>query len=98
MEKRDYLIILYDYYGELLKDEEKHFFEAYYFDNLSLGEIADASGISRNAIHKHLKSSKEKLLFYEGKLKLYEKESKLKALVSKITDKKLKEKIEKLVK
>ena len=55
MENRDYLIILYDYYGEILKEENRKYFEDYYFDNLSLKEIAENSGISRNAVHKHIR-------------------------------------------
>lgn len=92
--KREYLIILYDYYGELLKEETKKYFEDYYFDNLSLGEIADNNKISRNAIHKHIKSAEEKLIFYEEKLKLYEKEKKLKNIICKIKDEKTRKLIE----
>lgn len=73
MEKRDYLIILYDLYGELLNDKQKQYFEEYYFNNLSLGEISENLNISRNAIHKVLQSVEEKLQFYEEKLKLYKK-------------------------
>ena len=87
MEQRDLLIILYDYYGELLND---------YFDNLSLGEISGNSGISRNAIHKHIKSTENKLLFYEEKLKLYEKDKKLKEVIDNIKDETLKEKLKKI--
>ncbi|MBQ9012712.1 MAG: helix-turn-helix domain-containing protein [Bacilli bacterium] len=88
--KREYLIILYDYYGELLKEETKKFFEDYYFDNLSLGEIADNNNISRNAIHKHIKSAEEKLVFYEEKLKLYEKDKMIKEKISDIKDETIK--------
>ena len=73
MEKRDYLIILYDLYGELLNDKQKQYFEEYYFNNLSLGEISENLNISRNAVHKSLQSIEEKLQFYEEKLKLYKK-------------------------
>ena len=73
MEKRDYLIILYDLYGELLNDKQKKYFEEYYFNNLSLGEISENLNISRNAVHKSLQSIEEKLQFYEKKLKLYKK-------------------------
>ena len=73
MEKRDYLIILYDLYGELLNDKQKKYFEEYYFNNLSLGEISENLNISRNAVHKSLQSIEEKLQFYEEKLKLYKK-------------------------
>ena len=40
MEENEYLIILYDYYGELLNELQRNYFELYYFDNLSLSEIA----------------------------------------------------------
>ena len=35
------LTILYDYYGELLTDKQRLYFEDYYFNDLSLQEIAD---------------------------------------------------------
>lgn len=73
MEKRDYLIILYDLYGELLNDKQQQYFEEYYFNNLSLGEISENLNISRNAVHKSLQSIEEKLQDYEKKLKLYKK-------------------------
>ncbi len=97
METRDYLIILYDYYGELLNDDNKKYFEDYYFDNLSLGEIAVNSGISRNAVHKHIKSTESKLMFYEKKLKLHEKEEKLKKVLDKIKDTSIKKEIENIL-
>ena len=51
MDKRNYLIILYDFYGELLNDKQKECFEDYYFNNLSLGEISENMNLSRNAIY-----------------------------------------------
>lgn len=73
MDNRNYLIILYDFYGELLNDKQREYFEDYYFNNLSLGEISENVGVSRNAVHKNIKSSEEKLYFYEEKLGLYQK-------------------------
>ena len=67
------MIILYDFYGELLNDKQREYFEDYYFNNLSLGEISENVGVSRNAIHKNIKGSEEKLYFYEEKLGLYKK-------------------------
>ena len=55
MKDRDYVIVLYDYYGELFNDKQKEYFEYYYFDNLSLQEISENLNISRNAIHKSLR-------------------------------------------
>ena len=97
MEKREYLIILYDYYGELLNEDNKKYFEDYYFDNLSLGEIAENYDISRNAVHKHIKSSENKLLFYEDKLKLYKKDELIKCKLNKINDEKIKKEVEKIL-
>lgn len=93
MENRDYLIILYDYYGELLSDDNRKYFEDYYFDNLSLSEIAENNSISRNAVHKHIKSTEEKLMFYEEKLKLYEKEKIIRKKLENIKDGDLRKKI-----
>ena len=97
MENRDYLIILYDYYGEFLKEDDKVYFEDYYFDNLSLGEIAENESVSRNAIHKHIKNAEIKLLEYEEKLNLYKKECELKRKINNIEDIKLKEEILKII-
>lgn len=93
MENRDYLIILYDYYGELLSDDNRKYFEDYYFDNLSLSEIAENNNISRNAVHKHIKSAEEKLTFYEEKLRLCKKDKELKEKINKIKEEDLRKKI-----
>ncbi len=90
MEQRNLLIILYDYYGELLSNDNRKYFEDYYFDNLSLSEIAENNDISRNAVHKHIKGAEEKLMFYEEKLKLYNKDKSIKEKISKIADERIK--------
>ena len=56
MEEFIYYNELYDLYGKLLTDKQQEYFENYYFNNLSLSEMAENYGISRNAIHKQLKS------------------------------------------
>lgn len=88
--------ILFDYYGELLTDKQQTFFKDYYFDNLTLQEIADNYNISRNAVHKTLNTINKKLEFYEDKLKLYEKALKIRQLVDNI-DEDIKEKIYDLI-
>ncbi len=94
MEKRDYLIILYDLYGELLNDKQKQYFEEYYFNNLSLGEISENLNISRNAIHKGLQSVEERLQVYEEKLKLYKKSK----IIYDIIDKESSQEIKRILK
>ena len=81
MEERDLLIILYDYYESLLSDKQKEYFSLYYFDNLSLSEISENLGVSRNAIHKSLKGIEILLLDYEDKLKIYDKTKKIEEII-----------------
>ena len=97
MEKRDYIIMLYDFYYSLFSDKQKDYFEDYYFNNLSLSEISENIGISRNAVHKSIKSIEEKLLFYEKNLGLYEKNIKLNDIIQKIEDINIKEELERLL-
>ena len=97
MEDRENIIILYDYYGDLFTDKQKIYFELYYFDNLSLSEIAENQGKSRNAIHKNIKNTVNTLYEYEKKLKLKEKEQKLKCIIDKIMDNNIRKEIEELL-
>ena len=97
MEDREYLVILYDYYGELLNEMQRKCFEDYYFDNLSLAEISENDGKSRNAIHKCIKSSCNKLYEFEDKLRLYEKKKKLYNIIDKIEDVEIKRLLEELI-
>lgn len=93
MEEVIYLNELYDFYGSLLTDKQRDYFENYYFNNLSLGEMAENYGVSRNAIHKQLKIVEERLKYYEENLELLEKSKKAEELVQKINDKKLRDEI-----
>ena len=77
MDRYVYLNELYDYYKDLFTEKQKEYFEDYYFNNLSLAEIAENYGVSRNAIHNQLKIIEDKLEEYEQKLKLYEKKNKI---------------------
>jgi len=95
MDERIYLIDLYDIYGELLDDKKKEYFESYYFDNLSLGEISENLDVSRNAVHKQLKVVEDKLKFYEEKLCLYKKRKELKEVINICSDE-IKQKLEKI--
>ena len=81
MDKYLYYNELYDYYKDLLTEKQRMYFEDYYFNNLSLGEIAENYGVSRNAIHNQLKIMEDKLEEYERVLKLYEKRNKIIAIL-----------------
>lgn len=77
MENEIYLTKLYDYYGSILTDKQREYFEDYYFNNLSLLEISENYNISRNAVHKQLKEAVLKLEDLESKLNIYEKMKKI---------------------
>ena len=82
MEETLYLTSLYEYYKELLTDTEKAYFEDYYFENLTMEEIADNKNVSKNAISKTLKEVKNKLNDYESKLKLKSNYNSIKKVLS----------------
>ena len=94
MEERDYYIILYYLYSSLFSVKQKEYFEDYYFNNLSLSEISENVGVSRNAIHKSIKSIEKKLLFYEDNLKLYKKNLEVNNIIKNINDKNIRKKLE----
>lgn len=77
---RFYYIDLYDLYSGLLTERQQQYFEDYYYDNLTLSEMSENYGISRNAIHKQVKESLNKLEKLESILKLYEKNKRIKEI------------------
>lgn len=44
------MAMLYDFYGDLLTDRQKEFYDLYYNEDLSLAEIAENYGISRQGV------------------------------------------------
>lgn len=92
-----YLVDLYDIYGELLTKKQQQYFEDYYFENLSLQEISENYHVSRNAIFNSLKETKEKLELFESKLNINKKNKKIKEIVTKLDDKRIKKELEKLI-
>lgn len=96
MEEFIYYNELYDLYGKLLTDKQQEYFENYYFNNLSLSEMAENYGISRNAIHKQLKIVIDKLNDYEDKLGLNKKLKALDLIIKEIKDEKISKSIEKI--
>ena len=96
MEKFVYLNELYDLYGDLLTEKQKKYFEDYYFNNLSYGEVSIKYSISRNAIYHQLKIIEEKLYFFEEKLNLYGKKEKIDDIIKMIDNDKAKRILEDL--
>ena len=67
------ICVLFDIYGELLTQPVADSVDMYYNEDLSLSEIAENIGISRQGVRDDLKRGVEFLYHYEDKLRLYEK-------------------------
>lgn len=96
MDKVIYLTNLFDYYGPLLTEKQQAYFKDYYFNNLTLSEIAENENVSRNAVHKQIKDAENKLNHYETILKQYQNSLKIKQIIKNL-DPKIKNKIEELL-
>ena len=62
--------LLLDFYGNLLTDRMREACESYYYEDLSLAEIAELQGISRQGVHDTIKRAEKDLESYEDKLGL----------------------------
>ena len=65
MEEKIEQAYLYDFYGELLNEHQRKIYEDFVFNDLSLGEIADEEGISRQGVHDMVKRCTKTLEGYE---------------------------------
>lgn len=70
IEERVLLTELYDIYKEMLTDKQQEVFELYYFQDLSLAEIAEQLSISRAGVSDKLKNTKNTLNDLEEKIKV----------------------------
>ncbi|MGX8774631.1 MAG: YlxM family DNA-binding protein [Bacillota bacterium] len=77
--------LLYDFYGELLTERQKEVMELYNEENLSLAEIAEEFGISRQGVHDALHKAQKALEEYERKLGLVERFSATSEAISEIS-------------
>lgn len=69
-EQRIRLGRLFDLYGGLLTDKQRDCLNMYFYDDLSLSEISEELGVSRQAVHDLLKRVEQTLEKYENKLGL----------------------------
>ena len=70
MDSAIYASMLYDFYGALLNESQRAVMSLYHEDNLSLSEIAEELGQTRQAVHYTLKKAEAALEEYEKKLRL----------------------------
>ena len=65
--------LLYDFYGELLTPHQRRVYEDVVLNDMSLSEIAEEQGISRQGVHDLIRRCDRILAGYEEKLHLVEK-------------------------
>lgn len=84
MEKIFEQALLYDFYGELLTEHQRNIYEDAVFNDMSLSEIAEVQGISRQGVHDLIKRCDKILQDYESKLHLVERFEKAKGKIAEI--------------
>ena len=70
MAKNLEIALLFDFYGEMLTDKQRDVVELYYNDDLSLSEIAENEGITRQGVRDSIKRAETQLTEMEERLGL----------------------------
>lgn len=98
------MVMLFDFYGGLLTEKQASALDGYYNQDLSLSEIADEMGISRQGVmaflkqgEKHLKSFEEKLGLAARFRKINATVSDMQSVISQINQEDKREKLEELI-
>ncbi len=84
MLNRDIVPILLDFYGVLLTDRQRDVLDLYYNDDLSLSEISENLGITRQGVRDAIKRGSDELEEYERLLALYKKSTIIRTEAEKI--------------
>ncbi|MCR5149805.1 MAG: DNA-binding protein [Clostridiales bacterium] len=77
---------LFDFYGDLLTEKQRNFLDYYYNDDLSLSEIAENEGITRQGVRDAIKRAQGQLEELESCLGLAQRFSDIKECVNRIID------------
>lgn len=78
--------VLCDIYSALLPEKQKDALDYYYNEDLSLSEIAEHAGISRQGVRDQIKHAEAQLMEFENALHLYEKMQKTERLLNQLTE------------
>ena len=76
--------LIYDYYSELLTEQQRKIYQEVYFDDYSISEVARDEKITRQGVYDMLKRTEKALQDYEDKLGLVTKHIKIKKLAEDI--------------
>ncbi|NLN54813.1 MAG: DNA-binding protein [Clostridiales bacterium] len=83
-EKRSEISLLFDFYSPLLSERQREAIDLYYNNDLSLSEIAENLGITRQGVRNALVTGEEYLIFLEKSLKLAEYDKRVRTVAKKI--------------
>jgi len=61
------MTMLFDFFGELLTDKQREYFDLYHNEDLSLSEIAQKAGISRQGVYDIISRAEKTLIEFENK-------------------------------
>ena len=84
MEKNVEISLLFSFYGKMLTDRQADTIELYYNEDLSLSEVGDELGISRQGVRDNLKRAEAILYDTENRLGLAKRFLEIKSRISKI--------------
>lgn len=80
------IAFLLDFYGEMLTDKQREVIESYYYNDLSLAEISEERGITRQGVRDAIKRSEKELLDMEERLGLAKRFRLMESALTKICD------------
>lgn len=80
------MVILFDLYGAMLTDKQREFFDLYYNEDLSLSEIAENEGITRQGVRDAIQRAEQSLADMEQRLGLQKRYGKIEEHILKIRD------------
>jgi len=84
VEKNIEFVILLDTYEKLLTETQSRILRMRFDEDLSLGEIGELCGISRQAVRDAIVKGEQKLLFYEQTLKVAKRERELSRVINEL--------------
>ena len=89
MDKKIEISMLWQIYGALLTEKQREYIDYYYNEDLSLAEIAQNDGITRQGVRDIIKKGEKKLFEYEEKLEFMKRtlnqEKRIKKALSELT-------------
>ena len=75
---------MYDFYGSLLTGHQQKIYEKVVYDNLSLNEVAEAEGVSKQAVHDLVRRCTVIMREYEKKLGMIKRSSRIRESADKL--------------